>query len=87
MPEFREVNINCTVRVKLTAIGLAMFGNRARLWNAQYEKLRRAPLEPKLTADGYYECQLWELMEQFGSELRNGGQVPFETTILVGDLP
>jgi hypothetical protein len=78
-----KININTSVRVKLTDEG-------RRIHRAQHDKLYafvpnpytyRAPPED---SDGWSTWQLWVLMNTFGPKLHNGCKMPFETEI---DIP
>lgn len=65
-----KININDTVRVKLTDTGRAML----------VEQDMRAYKLPE--ADGYTEFHLWELMQVFGSAMFHGNpNLPFETNM------
>lgn len=59
------LNLNECVKVKLTEDGL-------RLYREYWLKLGLMGNEPRIGADGYYETELWGLMEVFGPELYNG---------------
>ncbi len=80
----RKLNINTSVRVKLTDLGVRIWGN--------YVFLLQNNLIPKsLTTSKTYshkkgrelEVQLWELMLVFGTYTYNGCELPFETEIEV----
>ena len=83
--EWREFNVNDTVRVKITEVGLAEYKRQAILLRGQMPPNARATirLTPVLDADGYWTVQLWELMQQLGHLCGNGFDLPFETTILL----
>lgn len=76
-----EINLNETVRVKLTDRGLAIM-------RANHDELRkRAPSlrpfrEPEPDAEGRVAFQLWALFQEFGQHMAMGVPVPFETTIV-----
>lgn len=74
-----KFNINETVYVKLTAKGLDV---HKKYWEEifKYSKYEYNP--PKPNSEGYYQFQLWDLMNIFGSSCYNGCKAPFETYIL-----
>jgi hypothetical protein len=82
-PAWATLNINETVRVKLTAAGLAEYRRRRKDLNARIGSPKPSPTDPKLDAEGYYSCQLWALMADFGHLMRAGLVPPFESEILL----
>ena len=77
-----EFNINEYVWVKLTKHGKeAMERNHKQFWGgAGIYQIFTPKLEDK---DGWSKWQMWNLMEEFGNDIRLGGDNPFETTILL----
>jgi hypothetical protein len=69
-------NINDCVRVKLTEKGKKMLaehcGGEIPDWYDTYYKY-----------DEWYQFQLWDLMNIFGSHIHMGSDNPFETNILI----
>jgi hypothetical protein len=85
-----KFNINDKVRVRLTTFGREChrrnYDDLTEMFRARVPKGTpwdyRPPAED---AEGWSEWQLWELMREFGAYLRNGVEVPFETTIDIID--
>lgn len=77
-------NVNHNVEVKLTDKGRDIYYHK----NDWMNKKRNLPngyfpqVKPK-EVDGWFECQLWELMEIFGSHMSMGLDNPFETNIRI----
>jgi len=82
-----EFNVNWKVRVRLTNVGRAILRKQHAAINDFIASRGATPLRgdgiPREDSDGWSEWQLWALMEAFGSEMRLGGPVPFETTIVL----
>ena len=78
--KWTRVNINATVRVKLTNIGRQHYRDQMRAMNVMYPGMRIA-LEPNEDANGWYRSQLWELMRDFGEIISMGREPPFSTEI------
>jgi hypothetical protein len=76
---FVGYNLNSSVRVKLTKAGLKHYSTR-------YGVRREPPAQPKLDDEGYYRTELWSLMNDFGSVLYNGCEVPFDMANIQFDL-
>lgn len=70
-----KLNINDTVKVKLTPYGLELY----RKYWLPYCKFGCTPTKQDI--NGYTEFQLWDLMNIFGSSLYLGCKLPFDTTI------
>ena len=82
----KKFNINDNVKVKLTERGRAILdmqlAKRVRRWNCE----NRCPYQSRPTdANGYIEFQMWELMHEFGGDVYNGCQPPFDMVILIDD--
>ncbi|UGC97769.1 SOS regulatory protein [Pantoea phage PdC23] len=79
-----KFNIKHHVKVKLTDAGVAEL-------KSQHEDLQIfAPSigdfsPPKKDKQGYSEFQLWVLMSKFGEKMINGGDLMFETEIIIPD--
>lgn len=77
-----KFNVNEMVKVKLTSAGLEEL-------KRQHEDLKQSTgykgefSEPTVDEDGYSLWQLWVLMSTFGHMMINGGDVPFETEIII----
>ncbi len=66
------MNINDTVRVKLTPEGVKIYENHYAPYGGN---------SPKIEFDGYTSIQLWVLMSIFGPHIGMGFYPPFDTTI------
>lgn len=82
-----EVNLNQTVKVKLTSHGIGIlrdFHNekqdKIHFINHSYEKL---PFKLRLDDEGYYTTQMWTLMQTFGNHVGLGRRSPFDIVILI----
>ena len=76
------INLNDTVRVRLTDVGLEEYRRQAELFNvAMTEGRPQFPTTPKLDQDGFYCTQLWDLIRTFGHLVGMGSPLPFETRI------
>lgn len=60
-----ELNINQMVKVKLTEEAIEMKQKQIDEFNKKFNQ----NLKIKIDADGYYEDQLWSIMNDFGSML------------------
>lgn len=78
-----SLNVNDQVRVKLTDVGMAEYRRRREDFRREFPGAPSGSDTPALDADGYYRTQLWSLMADFGHLMFCGGQVPFETAILL----
>lgn len=83
------MNINDTVKVKLTDYGKTIYYHRYDKLNESYGKTMIQPSYPKVDKDGYTRFQLWDLMKLYGTSLSMDGTVenntlPFETEIFIG---
>ena len=79
--EWYKLNVNDTVRVKLTDYGLAHLRREHDELNKLFNGLMGDYVPPVQDEDGYCDFQLWDLMYKMGPLLRMGGSAPFETTI------
>lgn len=83
MNNFITFNINENVAVRLTDEG-------RRIHRKNYDDLMtmlgeicyeyRPPVEDE---GGWYKCQMWMLLQDFGSHCQMGWEPPFETTIRI----
>ena len=67
-----EFNINQCVKVELTDKGRDIFYHQFDDINSRFGKQLIEPYYPKLDSDGYYETQMWCLMQLFGKHLTAG---------------
>lgn len=63
----KPFNLNDTVTVKLTAVGVAIINSYFSLPNEKHD----------YEIGDTYSCQLWDLMHMFGKMFYNGGPIPF----------
>ncbi len=84
--QMKSFNINSTVKVRLTKYGKELHKKEWEdLWSSS-GRLDEFPYEPPDTdADGYEKFQMWDLMGNFGEHCGWGGDLPFDTTILIED--
>lgn len=75
-----NVNLNHTVKVRLTDKGRDIYYHQNDKLNQQYNKIMIKPKYP-VEVNGYYSTQLWNLMAIFGEHIFMGMDIPFETTI------
>lgn len=75
------INVNHTVRVKLTDLGRDILQQKAERLSARFPGLSWTG--PSVEADGTYKTQLWGLMHDFGDHMFAGGETPFETSISI----
>lgn len=73
-------NINDKIRVKLTLFGYQIYKEHAESFDQYGCNMSRIP---PIDNDGWWEEQCWSIMSIFGKHLHNGGNVPFETDIMV----
>lgn len=81
-----KVNINQFVRFKLTQHGKEALRNYVVNTMAEchypseysVQAVSDSLVKPRLYEEGYYEAQLWQLMQVFGSEMWNGNDICFE---------
>jgi hypothetical protein len=70
-----KFNINDKLMVKLTTSG--------KLQYAKYYRYIETPMPPIKYEDGYACFTVWEAMHIFGPQLSAGGNLLFETEVLV----
>ena len=82
----KSFNINSIVKVKLTDYGRKVLEiQHNEIWNS-LGRLHQFPYIPKAEDEnGFVEFQLWELMAELGKECSFGGELPFETIILIDE--
>lgn len=82
-----EININESVRVKLTELGRRALERQHAEFLASTRAERPAYEPPEEDAEGWSEWQLWCLMQDLGHHCGLGRPLPFETTIQVAARP
>lgn len=80
-----RIHLNSAVRVKLNRVGLAEYERQQIDIRARVpERARRFfALEPRLDDEGYYQTEMWHLMERFGHLMTAGAQMPWDGDMLV----
>ena len=82
----KSFNINSTVKVRLTKYGEELHKKDWEDFWSSMDRLSEYPYTPYTPdADGYVEFQMWDLMEKFGKHCGWGGDLPFDTVILIED--
>lgn len=69
-----KFNINESVKVKLTDLGVQILKDKNRYFSVD-----------SLDENGYCKFQLWELMSIFGDKMWGGSVIPFETDIIIDE--
>ena len=83
-----KFNINNYVKVKLTDYGVSVLKKHHDARNLESLALGGEGLgefELKVDQDGYYVTQLWKLMSIFGNHMFYGGNISFETNVILVD--
>lgn len=81
-----RINVNDSVKVKLTDLGIAILRERRKELNQMIHANGGRGLgefEPKTDEEGYSTFQLWDLMNTFGYWMTMGFDIPFETDIII----
>ncbi len=84
MENAMKFNINHEVKVRLTNVGRNVLKKQDEDMKKKYD-FKKFHSMPQEDEEGWSTWQLWNLMQTFGSELYNGCQVPFETTIEISE--
>lgn len=72
MKEQFRINLNDTVRVKLTRLGKAIYRHRYDQINACAGEEVVKPIDPKEDEQGYTSFQLWDFIELYGQHIGMG---------------
>lgn len=82
-----KFNINNPVKVRLTTVGLKRHYDLWKDFHDAYPHFDyfKEYSPPKLDAYGYYSSSLWSIMNDYGDLCYMGGQIPFNTEIIIGD--
>lgn len=84
--DWRGVNLNDHVRVKLTKTGMVAFMQQRLDLNRRLPpRVKPFPIQPTLDEEGLYRTQLWSLMRDFGHLCELGGEPPFHTEMEMRD--
>ena len=82
-----KFNINQLVKVKLTKKGYDILVNEHNSIADRFPKMSKTTYrerqEQRLDIDGYATFQLHHLMSVFGNYMYPGGDIPFETEIII----
>ena len=65
----QKINLNETVKVKLTPYGAEIYYKQFDELNKQYGREICKPHMPRIDKDGYTEFQLWHFMELYGAHI------------------
>ena len=65
----QKINLNETVKVKLTPYGAEIYYKQFDEVNKQYGKEICKPHMPRIDKDGYTEFQLWHFIELYGQHI------------------
>lgn len=77
-----KFNVNGWVKVRLNDYGVQI------LRNNHIELMRRLPVrlafkEPARDEEGYSSFQMWAFMQEFGSHMILGCEIPFDSEIII----
>lgn len=64
-----KINLNETIKVKLTPYGAEIYYKQFDELNKQYERQICKPQMPRIDKDGYTEFQLWHFIELYGQHI------------------
>jgi len=82
-----EFNINQTAKVKLSGYGIEILMKRHYEFQERMENMNpdyvKKPFTLKLDEEGYYESQLWRIMETFGGDNMGMSKHPFGSQIIL----
>lgn len=70
--ETAKINLNDTIKVKLTPLGAEIYYKQFDELNKQYGREICKPLMPRIDKDGYTEFQLWHFIELYGQHIGLG---------------
>ena len=65
----QKINLNETIKVKLTPLGAEIYYKQFDELNKQYEREICKPQMPQIDKDGYTEFQLWHFIELYGEHI------------------
>lgn len=65
----QKINLNETVKVKLTPLGAKIYYKQFDDVNKQYGREICKPQMPQIDKDGYTEFQLWHFIELYGQHI------------------
>lgn len=82
MSRYMLVNLNDTVKVKLTEKGRQILKDEHEALKKRFPSISEYK-EKEVDKSGYTQFQLWSLIKTFGPSIYLGCDVPFETTIMI----
>lgn len=85
MPKTIKINLNDSVKVKLTDAGKDIFYHQNDELNEAIRQIGGRPVAarmPEVDADGYTSFQLHTLMEIYGPHIAMWKELPFATNML-----
>jgi len=82
-----RINLNASVRFKLTDAGLEMYRRQYDDVISLYPQIGLKRPEPKLDSEGFVSMQLHQFMSVFGPHLIPGKPVPIERLEIIYDEP
>lgn len=65
----QKINLNETIKVKLTPLGAEIYYKQFDELNKQYGRQICKPQMPRIDKDGYTEFQLWHFIELYGQHI------------------
>lgn len=65
----QKINLNETIKVKLTPYGAEIYYKQFDELNKQYDREICKPQMPQIDKDGYTEFQLWNFIELYGQHI------------------
>lgn len=74
----KSINLNDTVKVKLTDHGKDIFYHQYDELNESLGKQLISPCFPRVDEEGFTKMQLWQLMKLYGPYIDLGKENPFE---------
>lgn len=79
---YKKFNINDRVKIKLTDLGCKILADDFNKWSP-IEKRTPDYYKGQCDENGFYEMQLWCIMERFGEFIGMAIPSPFENVILL----
>ena len=81
----KTLNINSYVRIKITSFGIEKLKKNHEILRKEFPLLGEFT-PPEVDEDGFFEMQLWEVMNTFGEDLHNGNMnLPFSPDIQIDE--
>lgn len=80
MSDWQTINLNDTIRVKLTPRGRMIW---CAYWRPYCSGNDPMDIVDRKTVDGWFEEQMWQIAAIFGPHMENGVDPPIETEVRV----